>query len=96
MFGKPDMEGLWDAVATATRLDAEDIVEAWHEHAAMLQTRVEALNARAFDAIRFRGPGTDLTIGLNDGALWVSATNQDCRRDSAHSEPPHRGGLHEP
>ena len=33
-----------------------------------------SLNARAFDAIRFRGPGTDLTIGLNDGALWVSAT----------------------
>jgi aminopeptidase len=74
VFGKPDMEGLWDAVATATRLGAEDIVEAWHEHAAMLQTRVEALNARAFDAIRVRGPGTDLTIGLNDGALWVSAT----------------------
>ena len=33
VFGEPDMERLWDAVATATRLDAEDIVAAWQEHA---------------------------------------------------------------
>ena len=68
VFASRTWRGCGDAVATATRLGAGDIVEAWHEHAAMLQTRVEALNARAFDAIRFRGPGTDLTIGLNDGS----------------------------
>ena len=76
IFGEPDMERLWDAVATATRLDADDIVAAWQEHAEMLQARAEALNTRAFDAIRFRGPGTDLTIGLNQGAAWGSATNR--------------------
>ncbi len=76
IFGEPDMERLWEAVATATRLDADDIVAAWQEHAEVLQARAEALNSRAFDAIRFRGPGTDLTIGLNQGAAWVSATNR--------------------
>ena len=30
--------------------------------------------ARAFDAIRFRGPGTDLTVGLMPGARWLCAT----------------------
>jgi aminopeptidase len=76
VFGEPDMERLWDAVATATRLDADDVVAAWQEHAAMLEARADALNARVFDAIRFRGPGTDLTIGLNEDGRWGSANNK--------------------
>ena len=39
-----------------------------------LQARADALNNRAFDAIRFRGPGTDLTVGLIQGASWLCAT----------------------
>ncbi len=31
------------------------------------------LNEHGFDAIRFRGPGTDLTVGLLPGSLWVGA-----------------------
>ena len=31
------------------------------------------LNERAFDAIHYRGPGTDLTVGLLDQARWMSA-----------------------
>jgi aminopeptidase len=83
VFGEPDVERLWDAVATATRLDADDVVAAWREHAAMLGARAEALNARGFDAIRFRGPGTDLTIGLNEGGVWVSA-NQSTEAGIPH------------
>src|SRR5262249_43357660 len=33
----------------------------------------DALNARGFDALRFSGPGTDLTVGLLRGARWCSA-----------------------
>ena len=32
------------------------------------------LSERRFDAIRFRGPGTDLTIGLLPGSRWTSGT----------------------
>ena len=32
VFGEPDVERLWDAVATATRLDEADPVAAWREH----------------------------------------------------------------
>jgi aminopeptidase len=74
IFGEPDMERLWDAVATATRLDRPDPVAAWQEHAATLQTRANGLNSRRFDAIRFRGPGTDLTVGLIPSSDWKCAT----------------------
>lgn len=76
VFGEPDVERLWDAVAVATRLDEPDVVGAWREHAAKLQSRAELLNERGFDAIRFRGPGTDLTVGLIRGARWDCAGNE--------------------
>jgi aminopeptidase len=74
VFGEPDVERLWAAVTQATRLDQPDPVAAWREHAAMLQARADGLNARAFDAVRFSGPGTDLTIGLNPRTRWDCAT----------------------
>ena len=76
VFGEPDVERLWDAVATATRLDTPDPVEAWRSHMDALRAKAEALNERAFDAIRFTGPGTDLTIGLSPRASWDCATNK--------------------
>ena len=74
VLGEPDVERLWQAVGTAMRLDAEDPVEAWQEHAGVLRARADALNARRFDAIRFRGPGTDLVVGLLDASRWMCAT----------------------
>lgn len=74
VFGEPDLERLWDAVARATRLDEPDPVGAWQAHVARLHQRADSLNARAFDAVRFHGPGTDLTVGLNPGARWRCAT----------------------
>jgi aminopeptidase len=73
VFGEPDVEHLWNAVATAMRLDAEDPVAAWRAHIERLETRAKALNERAFDAIRFRGPGTDLTVGLSPASVWRCA-----------------------
>ena len=74
IFGEPDIERLWAAVATAMRLDAPDPVAAWREHVARLHARRELMNDRAFDAIRFRGDGTDLTVGLIPGAGWLGAS----------------------
>ena len=73
VFGEPDVERLWDAVATATRLDEPDPVAAWRAHNDKLQARADGLNECGFDAIRFRGPGTELTVGLVPGALWRCA-----------------------
>jgi aminopeptidase len=76
VFGEPDVERLWDAVASATRLDEPDPVDAWRVHIDKLVERAAILNERAFDHLRFRGPGTDLTVGLIPGARWCTALEE--------------------
>jgi aminopeptidase len=71
VFGEPDVERLWDAVAFCTRLDEPDPVAAWREHVERLGRRANQLNDLRFDAIRYRGPGTNLTVGLLDQSIWI-------------------------
>lgn len=73
VFGAPDTDRLWDAVARATRLYDEDPVAAWWQHIDELGKRADLLNDRKFDSLRFTGDGTDLTIGLLEGSRWMSA-----------------------
>jgi aminopeptidase len=70
MFGEPDVERLWDAVAYAVRLDEPDPAQAWREHVRRLAVRCAQLDALELSAVRFRGPGTDLTVGLLPKTHW--------------------------
>lgn len=74
IFGEPDVERLWRAIEKAVRLDEPDPIDAWRRHVSVLQERAALLNERRFDAVRFRGPGTDLLIGLLPGSIWRAAT----------------------
>ncbi|MDP9482783.1 MAG: aminopeptidase [Chloroflexota bacterium] len=76
IFGEPDMDRLWAAVAVATRLDTPDPVAAWREHLATLSERATALDTLAIDTIRFQGPGTDLTVGLLPGSRWLGGSTR--------------------
>lgn len=76
VFGEPDVERLWAAVVKSVRLDAPDPVAAWRAHVEELAQRAIQLNERRFDALRFRGPGTDLTVGLLPGSRWESARGE--------------------
>jgi aminopeptidase len=76
VFGEPDVERLWDAVGQAVRLDQPDPVAAWREHIGRLQERAASLNERRFDHLRYRGPGTDLTIGLHPDSNWQAALDE--------------------
>lgn len=76
VFGEPDVERLWDAVATTVRLDTPDPVAAWQAHNLKLKARARLLNERRFDSIRFRGPGTELTVGLLSGSRWSAASTE--------------------
>jgi aminopeptidase len=71
VLGSPDVERLWEAVAHAVRLDEPDPAAAWAEHVERLDGRARQLNERAFDSVRFRGPGTDLRVGLLAGSFWT-------------------------
>jgi aminopeptidase len=73
VFGEPDVERLWQLVATCFRLDEDDPVAAWTEHLHRLETRGKALTDMGADALHYRGPGTDLTVGLLPTARWGSA-----------------------
>jgi aminopeptidase len=66
------MDHLWDAIVALCRLDRPDPVAAWQEHLDALAARRDALNLKRYDALKYRGPGTDLTIGLPADHLWVS------------------------
>jgi len=70
MFGEPDVERLWEAIAKTVRLDEEDPVAAWREHAERLKRRGRQLDELELDAVHFRGPGTDLTVGLLQEVGW--------------------------
>ena len=58
------------AIFAASRVDVEDPIAAWAEHNANLAKRSHWLNGERFASLHFRGPGTDLTVGLADGHEW--------------------------
>jgi aminopeptidase len=73
VLGEPDVRGLWTLIREAVRLDEPDPVAAWEEHIERLEQRREQLDARRFDALRYRGPGTDLLVGLLPQSTWRGA-----------------------
>jgi aminopeptidase len=87
VFDEPDVERLWDAVAHAVRLDTDDPISAWREHLARLQARASALNERRFDHLRYRGPGTDLLIGLHPESAWQAALDRSNGIDHVANMP---------
>jgi len=64
------VDRLWEAIFRTTRIEGPDPEAEWRAHGEALQTRVKLLNEKRFAALQYRGPGTDLTIGLADGHLW--------------------------
>jgi aminopeptidase len=55
------------------RLDEDDPVAAWRERLAVLVGAAERVTARRFDALRFQGEGTDLTVGLLPTTTFIAA-----------------------
>lgn len=64
---------LWDAIFRTVRVDREDPVAAWHEHIRSLNEKSDYLNARQYRKLHYKAPGTDLTVELPEGHLWVAA-----------------------
>jgi aminopeptidase len=62
---------LWEAIFTASRINQADPLAAWKQHDANLHARAAWLNEKRYSALHFRGPGTDLRVGLADDHLWL-------------------------
>ncbi|WP_134684225.1 aminopeptidase [Brevibacillus migulae] len=72
------MSAMWETIFRMNRVDREDPAAAWREHTESLKNRSELLNRKRYKKLHYRAPGTDLTVELNDGHLWVGGgdTNQ--------------------
>lgn len=62
---------LWDAIFAASRIHTADPVNAWKRHDATLHDHAARLNEKRYSALRYRGPGTDLRLGLADDHVWL-------------------------
>jgi len=69
------LERLWEAVFRAVRADREDAAARWREHVQALEARRAHLNARRYQALTYRAPGTNLRVGLPDGHLWMGGAS---------------------
>ncbi|TVY04384.1 aminopeptidase [Cohnella terricola] len=67
------VNALWEAFFAAARVNEENPIEHWREHAATLSAKAKWLNEKKYKELKYRAPGTDLTIGLTDGHLWTRA-----------------------
>ena len=71
VFGEPDVDKLWEAVAFCVRLNEDDPVQAWRDHVAKLRARAELLDALELESLHFVGPGTDLKVGILPQSRWM-------------------------
>jgi aminopeptidase len=78
-LGEPDVERLWQAVAHVMRLDEPDPAAAWSRRLDELEARAQAMTERRFDALRYRGPGTELEVGLIEGSRWMAGRERTTR-----------------
>ena len=65
------MDRLWDAIFVASRVTTDDPIAGWATHNATLMTRRNLMNAKRYAALHYRGPGTDLRVGLADDHRWM-------------------------
>ena len=67
------LERLWTLILHVLRLDEDDPRGMWQQRVDHLVRAADALTERRFDAIRLRGEGTDLSVGLFRGSRWLAA-----------------------
>lgn len=65
------IQQLWQKIFLASRIHEADPLGAWRLHSESLESKVRWLNELNLDALHFRGPGTDLHVGLAQNHAWA-------------------------
>ncbi|GIP39438.1 aminopeptidase [Paenibacillus sp. J31TS4] len=73
------MQELWNFIFKALRIDTGNPIEAWQKHNAELRDSNGLLNERRFKQLIYTAPGTDLTIDLPDGHIWLGGAKRNGR-----------------
>ena len=64
------IDKLWEVLIPILHLDDKDPSATWIKSGKTLKRRASALNELTFKEVYFKGPGTDLKIGLKQKAIW--------------------------
>ena len=67
------LERLWEEIGRVCRLDEQDPVAAWEDRMARLTAVAGKLDELELDALRFEGPGTELSVGMLPSSRWLCA-----------------------
>jgi aminopeptidase len=67
------LQRLGEQILHVCRMDEDDPVAAWQERMGVLVGAAERVTERRFDALRFEGEGTDLTVGLLPTTKFMGA-----------------------
>jgi aminopeptidase len=79
MGGAPSaakIEEFWKVLIPILRLNSEDPAAEWKKHSQTLKRRAQWLNENRFSAVRFSGPGTNLTVPLSPKARWHAGADK--------------------
>ena len=64
---------LWEAIFNSCRIDLPDPVQAWRDHTNNLIKYRNYLSSKHYTELHYKGPGTDLTVGLPEKHTWMGA-----------------------
>lgn len=73
------VNALWETIFRTVRLDQPDPIAAWKRHIDNLKEKSEYLNNKRYKKLHYIAPGTDLTIDLPEGHLWVAAESHNAQ-----------------
>lgn len=92
---------MWEAIFQMNRVYSDDPVAAWREHIDELKQKQEYMNAKRYKLLHYRAPGTDLSVELPEGHLWLGGGDYNAAgnyfvanmpTEEIYSMP-HRGGV---
>jgi len=81
------VEALWHDVAHVCRLDEPDPAEAWRHRIDEIWEVASRLDELDLDALRFVGPGTDLTVGLLPSSRFAKEGGSSTTRTGINHVP---------
>lgn len=82
------VEKLGDYIAKTTRVDCDDPIKAWKEHAASLRRRSEKLNAANIKSFTYKNSlGTFVTVGMPENYVFAGGV-EECRGMSFNANMP--------
>lgn len=72
-FDEPEvaLAKLWDKFFMIGKIEADDNIQAWHDHVSKVATRRDYLNEKQFNKLKFQSSLVDFELELNPQHIWV-------------------------